>query len=384
VREKLLAFVGTLRAEGVEVSVAETMDALDAVAAAGVERTMLREALAATLVKDERDRALFDRLFDDAFPLEGGKKEAVGRGRKTSADSAGAGGGRGDGEGTGSRRPPRDESTGPAQGVRAEPRSGGRGVVPRGREPERPGDARRRSRAARRAALLERPLAELTTRDVAEARELVRELGERLRGRLARRERALRRGRLDIRRTLRAAISSGGVPLRLRSRGRRPGRPDLVALCDLSGSVAAASELLLGLIAPAARFFRRVHLYAYVDRLCPVSIEYGHVAPGGPLDLHARSDFGRVLGELWNERGVLGPGTLLLVLGDARNNRLPPRADLLRAVRERVQRVLWLVPEPRARWNTGDSVLRLYAPSCDAVVECLTLDALVAAVRRAF
>ena len=67
----------------------------------------------------------------------------------------------------------------------------------------------------------------------------------------------------------------------------------------------------------------------------------------------------------------------------ARNNRLPPRADLLRAVRERVQRVLWLVPEPRTRWDTGDSVLRLYAASCDAVLECLTLGALVTAVRRA-
>jgi len=91
-----------------------------------------------------------------------------------------------------------------------------------------------------------------------------------------------------------------------------------------------------------------------------------------------------VLGDLWHrERGVLGRGTLVLVLGDARNNRLPPRADLLRAVREQVQRVLWLVPEPRERWDTGDSVLRLYATSCDAVIECLTLGALVAAVRQA-
>ena len=127
-----------------------------------------------------------------------------------------------------------------------------------------------------------------------------------------------------------------------------------------------------------------MHLYAYVDRLCAVSIEQGHVAPAGRLDLHARSDFGRVLGDLWHrERGVLGRGTLVLVLGDARNNRLPPRADLLRAVREQVQRVLWLVPEPLERWDTGDSVLRLYATSCDAVIECLTLDALVAAVRQA-
>src|SRR5262249_20588878 len=100
--------------------------------------------------------------------------------------------------------------------------------------------------------------------------------------------------------------------------------------------------------------------------------------------LHARSDFGRVLGDLWNrERRVLGRRTLVLVLGDARNNRLPPRADLLRAVREQVQRVLWLVPEPRQRWGTRDSLLRLYPLRCGAVVECLTLGALVAAVRQA-
>jgi uncharacterized protein with von Willebrand factor type A (vWA) domain len=138
------------------------------------------------------------------------------------------------------------------------------------------------------------------------------------------------------------------------------------------------------LIAPAADHFRRVHLFAYVDRLCPVSIEHGHVAPGGPLDLHARSDFGRVLVEVWEgHRARLTRSTLLLVLGDARNNRLPPRADLLRAIADRVQRIVWLVPEPRARWDTGDSVLRLYAPACEAVVECVDLGAMVRAVQQA-
>src|SRR5262245_10574976 len=66
VRRRLLAFAQTLRAHGVEISVSETIDALAAVAAAGVARETLREALAATLVKDERDRATFDRLFEVA------------------------------------------------------------------------------------------------------------------------------------------------------------------------------------------------------------------------------------------------------------------------------------------------------------------------------
>src|SRR5437773_2435484 len=379
-RARILDFVQTLRVRGgVEVSVAESLDALVAVAAVGVEREAMREALAAALVKHEADRPAFDRLFDEAFPLAGGAEEGRRRrrGRGAGGGTVPAGTGRGAGENGRSRareetaeRAEHTERTGRRDGWRA------RGEV-RGAA-----DAAPRGGRARRLRGL--PFHEFTSRDVEEARELVRALSARLRGRLVRRERRARRGRVDFRRTIRHSMSSGGVPVRPRFRARRPGRPDLVALCDLSGSVAAASELLLGLIAPAADHFRRVHLFAYVDRLCPVSIEHGHLAPGGPLDLHARSNFGRVLVELWEgHRARLTRSTLLLVLGDARNNRLPPRADLLRAIADRVQRIVWLVPEPRARWDTGDSVLRLYAPACEAVAECVDLGAMVRAVQQA-
>src|SRR5437016_8174506 len=377
-RARILDFVQTLRARGgVEVSVAESLDALVAVAAVGVEREPMREALAAALVKHEADRPAFDRLFDQAFPLVGGAEE--GRRRRR---ARGAGGGA---VPTGAGRGGRDGGRSQLRDEREE--RGERATHGHGREASPGAEARhagRVGRAARARRLLALPFREFTSRDVEEARELVRELGARLRGRLARRERQARRGRVDFRRTIRHSMSSGGVPVRPRFRARRPGRPDLVALCDLSGSVAAASELLLGLIAPAADHFRRVHLFAYVDRLCPVSIEHGHVAPGGPLDLHARSDFGRVLVEVWEgHRARLTRSTLLLVLGDARNNRLPPRADLLRAIADRVQRIVWLVPEPRARWDTGDSVLRLHAPAGEAVVECVDLGAMVRAVQQA-
>jgi len=370
-RERILDFIQRLRAGGVDVSVAEALDAMAAVAAAGVEREILRESLAATLVKDETDRPPFDRLFDELFPLRGPDGDGERRRRRP------GGGGGAVPTGTGRGRGEEGRSTERRDGER-------RATVSRTDRAEQPGaDADRRRRAARRR-LRALPFREFTSRDVEEARALVRQLGARLRGRLARRVRVARRGRLDFRRTIRAAIPTGGVPARPRFRARRPGRPDLVVLCDLSGSVAAASELLLGLVAPAADYFRRVHLFAYVDRLCPVSIEDGHVAPGGRLDLHARSDFGRVLRDLWEgERNALTRTAILLVLGDARNNRLPPRADLFRAVAERVQRTFWLVPEPRQRWNTGDSVLAAYAPACDEVLECTDLDALVRAVRRA-
>jgi hypothetical protein len=377
-RARILDLVQALRTRGVDVSVAEALDAVNAVAAAGVEREVLREALAASLVKHEADRPAFDALFDEMFPLVAGGAEEGRRRRRVRTGGGGAvptGAGRG--EGRGGRSACAEESSPAAGAPRTATRAGSRHAAA-GPEGEHSG------RAARTRRLLALPFRELTSRDVEEARALVRELGARLRGRLARRERKARRGRLDFRRTIRASMSSGGVPARPRWRARRPGRPDLVAVCDLSGSVAAASELLLGLLAPAADHFRRVHLFVYVDRLVPVSIEQGHVAPEGRLDLHARSDFGRVLGDLWEtERGALTRSTLLLVLGDARNNWRPPRTDLLRVIADRVQRLVWLVPEPRARWNTGDSVLALYAPVCDAVLECEDLGALVRAVRRA-
>jgi uncharacterized protein with von Willebrand factor type A (vWA) domain len=385
-RERILAFVERLRAGGLELAVAETLDAVAAAAAVGMERPTLREALAACLVKDEATRGAFDAVFDESFPLGASEGDGTGRGRRRAGGGA-ASAGRGRG-GSGGAERERAEVSHEAVG---HGETGAGGAAPRahavGRgEANSPqaSEAPRNGRAARRRALMALPFHAFTTREVEEARALVRELGTRLAGRLRRRSRAARRGRLDFRRTIRAALSTGGVPARPRWRARRPGPPDLVALCDLSGSVAAASELLLGLLAPAAEHFRRVHLFAYVDRLCPVSIEAGHVAPGAPLDLHARSDFGRVLQDLLtHEASRLTRSTLLLVLGDARNNRRGPRLDLLRRVHERVSRIVWLVPEPEARWNAGDSVLGLYAPLCDLVSECLDLGTLVRAVRHA-
>src|SRR6516165_2682020 len=98
-RARVLALVGRLRDAGVDVSVAETMDAARAVAVAGVERAVLREALAATLVKDEADRPTFDPIFDAVFPLVGAEPER-GR-RRRAAPGAGDGTPRAGGRGAG-------------------------------------------------------------------------------------------------------------------------------------------------------------------------------------------------------------------------------------------------------------------------------------------
>src|SRR5262249_13328067 len=124
-------------------------------------------------------------------------------------------------------------------------------------------------------------------------------------------------------------------------------------------------------------------IVAFVDHAIEATIEGGKLLPHAAMDFHAFSDFGQVLEDI--ERGDLGPfgrNTLLLVLGDARNNRRPPRADVLGRLRARVRAVWWLLPEARARWETGDSAISAYRPHCDALLECANGAALLAALDR--
>lgn len=393
-RTVTLRFINDLRAAGLRISLSESMDAVQAVAAVGIERELLCEALAASLVKEEEDRPVFDEIFARFFagpgPRRKGKhqeKASAGEGQRTKETGA---------QTRAQERPPEQRRAGEqpaheqperpserAQEQRRTPPTEQKEDAASGPQPEE--QEGHKTRLARRKALLEKPFRAFDARDVEAAKELVEDLARRLRGRLSRRYKRRKRGRLDFRRTIRASIARGGVPIDLLLRGRRPGKPDLVALCDLSGSVAVVSDFLLALLAPAAEYFRRVHTFAYVDRLCEVSFEQGYVVPHAALDLYARSDFGKVLQHFWQENGerLLTRHTVILILGDARNNRLPPRPDLLARMRDHVRKLVWLNPEPRERWNTGDSVISLYTPMCDLVLACGNLRELLGALKQA-
>lgn len=365
-KDQVLGFIDALRQAGLRPSVSESLDAARAVAAAGVVRPVLREALAATLVKDAGERATFDDIFDRYFALAA--RPAAKARRPAASEGEGAGRG-GDGQGRG---PQPEGAAGRGQQERQEPRAGD--------DPERRRAARQR---AERRALLAKPFRDMDAREVEALRELVAALSRRLRARWSRRTMPAARRRLDMRRTIRRALSRGGVPLELVFRQPRPGKAELLALVDLSYSTATAAEFLLALLAPARRYFRRVALFAYVDRPAGVSFEGGHVVPHEPLDLNARSDFGGVLKALAERSDIaLGRNTVLLVLGDARNNRRPPRADLLARLHRDVRRIIWLNPEPPQRWDTGDSVMAAYARHCDAVLAAWSPRTLDAALRE--
>ena len=398
----LLRFLDELRSAGLPISTSESMDALQAVAAIGLEREILSEALAASLVKDEEDRPLFEDIFAQFF--------AAPRSRHKNKQAANSG------EGIGSRSQTHGDSARSAhhnqlraQSHPAALRSSSQQDKTQGQqqffdslkgkpigarssdqnnEDNEDNEVYRAQFAQRKAlhkALLDKPFHMFDSRDVEASALLVEELSRRFKAHLSRRYTRRKHGRLDFRRTIRASISHGGVPLSLLLRGQKPGKPDLLALCDVSGSVSVVSDFLLALVSPAASYFRQVRTFAYIDRVCEVSFEGAHVVPHDDmLDLYARSDFGKVLQHFWQIYGelLLTRNTVVVVLGDARNNRRPPRPDLLARIRERVKTLVWLNPEPLERWDTGDSVMSKYTPVCDTVLACRNLDELQHALKQ--
>jgi uncharacterized protein with von Willebrand factor type A (vWA) domain len=395
-RDQLVTFIAALRDAGVRISVAESIDAMNAVAAVGLERALMHEALAAALIKDEVDRAIFDEAFNRFFASPRAQR---GEHPDQRGDQVSAAAGRGrPGEDPSPRddEPPRkseqprdgagasdrDEKSSPSEAkpskktaaVHRDDAKGkdveGKPDETRGHEEQGATDAHEESRTpgidaariARLRAIERMSFDNFSDLDYDEARDAFAPLIRRFRIRLGRRLRLAKTGRIDFRRTIRAAMQRGGAMIDLNFRARRPRHVDLVILADISGSVRYAAQLMLELMAGARGCFRRVSSFVYVDHLAEADFEQGHLVMTPALDLYARSDFGRVLGELWQRRtGLLTRSTIVVIMGDGRNNRLPARADVVREIARTCRAVIWLNPEDPARWGTGDSAIKQYA-----------------------
>ncbi|MGC0418669.1 vWA domain-containing protein [Embleya sp. AB8] len=221
--------------------------------------------------------------------------------------------------------------------------------------------------------------------DLIALRREVQPLAQRLATRLTIRQRAGRHGRLDFRRTVRASLSTGGVPLTTRHRPRRPHKPELVVLCDASESVASFAHFTLLLAYALREQFARVRVFAFIDTVDEVTRFFER--PGGDVTdamrrltaeanlvrLGGHSDYGHAF-EVFAQRygEVIGPKSSLLILGDARNNYQDPALAALAAMVAPARHAWWLNPEPERDWDTGDSIASVYGRRLP-MIECRNL-----------
>ncbi|MFJ9037566.1 VWA domain-containing protein [Streptomyces sp. NPDC102406] len=441
VADRVTSLVRALRTHGIRIGTGESVDAAQAVAALGLDhREHLREGLAAALLHDQGQRAVFDPVFDLYFPREVGAPErprgevdrdelrerlaralaandraAMSRIAAEAVDRFGgydAGGfssmqtldrlrpqtllagimasmrGQGGGSGAFTDRIEADEIRRRIEEFREQVRSEAR---------RRVAERRGTDEMARRVPVLtpDRTVFLYAGKEqLAELRRTVHPLARKLATRLAARRRRAARGHIDLRRTLRGSLSTGGVPMRPVLRRRRPARPELVLLCDVSGSVAGFANFTMLLVQALHDEFSKVRVFAFVNRIDEVTdlIARGTADPEGlgeriateatVTGWHGSSDYGSALGEFVERyETAVTPRTSVFVLGDARTNQMDPNVPALRRIARSARRVHWLNPEARSQWDTGDSAAGAYAEVV-AMHECRTARQLSTLVGR--
>jgi uncharacterized protein with von Willebrand factor type A (vWA) domain len=440
----VLAFADQLRTRGVDVPTSGVVDAVAALEQVDlVSRSETRVALASTLVKRAEHLGAFEAAFERWFGLP-----VPAPPEPPDADDTGDGGGGGNEEADIRRRLAEALASGdvdalPELAARAVRRWAGFGVVAgsdryrlhrllRGLDLSAiRQDALRRGRAAGRRAALDERLAQAdvealldryrqmlaaeirvgsddrlppatpspdevdflraSTGELRDMRAAVRPLARRLAARVAHQQRRSRGGRLDMRRTLRGSLQSGGVPLDPAYRHRPRSRPELWVLCDVSGSMAEFSRFTLALVYALHEEFSGLRTFVFVDdveeitdvldrRLHDVD-PYALLARASASRARHRSDYGRVLRSFLDQYGrQLSPRATLVVTGDARSHHGDPGLPALKEIHRRSRRIWFLNPEPRDRWNQGDSVASLYALACDRMAEVRNLRQLGACV----
>jgi len=221
--------------------------------------------------------------------------------------------------------------------------------------------------------------------ELANLRKAIYPLTRKLAVRLARKRRHGRKGPLDFRSTMRHSLSYGGVPAEPKFRFPRPAKPEIMVVADISGSVAAFARFTLHLVYAISNQFSKVRSFVFIDGLDEVTRFFEGVEDIGEavhrvnteadvVWVDGHSDYGHALGVFWERfNRDIGPKTTVLVLGDARNNYHASQSWILKEVQHRARKVYWLNPEPRAYWDTGDSIVGEYGTHCDGVYEVRNL-----------
>ena len=250
--------------------------------------------------------------------------------------------------------------------------------------------------ASRRLPLVEDiDLMHATRAEIAEVEKAIAPLARKLSTRLSQRRKHGRSGRLDVRRTIRRSLGHGGVLLEPQFKQPRVSKPEIVVLCDLSGSMATFARFTMQLTYAIASELSRVRVFGFVDALDEVTEYFGTgtdfadglIRMGSEADVvrsDGHSDYGRSFQDMWEKYAdAVTSRTSVIITGDARNNYRNSGAEYLDRIVERSRATFWLNPEPSRYWDTGDSIMSQYGQRCDVVDQVRTLRQLEGFIEKA-
>jgi uncharacterized protein with von Willebrand factor type A (vWA) domain len=213
-------------------------------------------------------------------------------------------------------------------------------------------------------------------------REQVRRMARRLASRHSARRRPVKRGQLNMGKTLRGSMAHDGVLFKTHWRSRKRDKAQLLALCDVSGSVAAYASFLLMFLYSLQDVLPRTRSFAFSSHLGEISNLFQEEPLERAIELAnwrfgGATDYGSSLRDFASlALADINRNTSVIILGDARNNRGDPELEIMQSIYQRSKQVIWLNPESRRAWGTGDSEMLRYQSACHYCAPCSNLQQL--------
>jgi uncharacterized protein with von Willebrand factor type A (vWA) domain len=214
---------------------------------------------------------------------------------------------------------------------------------------------------------------------VSKVHELVRKMARKLASRHSRKRRQFKRGQLNMAKTIRKGIANDGVMFNTYWRRVRKDKPQILAVCDVSGSVAAYAKFLLLFLYSLQDVLPRVRSFAFSSHLGEVSGFFDAYPVEQAIELVNRkyggaTDYGSSLLDFAAlALDDINSNTTVIILGDARNNHGDPKLQVMQSIYQRARQVIWLNPESRKVWGSGDSEMPRYLSACHFAAECNNL-----------
>lgn len=404
----IVRFVSALRESGIRVSPSESLDAVQALALAGMDgRRLSRQLLRLTLVKNVNDIAVFNEVFNRFFSrfqsvdpdidipdlmdaaiismegefnyldqLPGDDHDEPGPLIKLDSDI--------NPEDLQELKSLTEIDPDDSDGVEIVVQMKGyRGKMNKAPRPTRRYTQNPLTIELNKSNIIQRGIT-FSAEEQAAMQDVASRMMLRLRKDMRRMKNNQNRGKLHVIKTIQKNYRHDMIPFQLALRRKRREKPRLVVLCDVSFSVSHASRFMLLLLHTLHNqhldvrsfiFNREVAEITEMLANMPVNDLMETIDRGDIVDLDENSSFGQVFLSfkkryLENLRGR----PAFIILGDARNNYDEANDWVLDEVREKARYMLWLTPEDRDTWSRGDCLMETYGSYCDKVEVVKTVE----------
>jgi len=218
--------------------------------------------------------------------------------------------------------------------------------------------------------LLNKFIYQLTPEEIKEMKLLVNRFAQKIKNRISLRKKRVKHGSLDIKETLRKSLQYSGVPFKLVYKNKKIDRPEIVVLCDISGSVNQYTRFMLLLTHTLQDLFAKVRTFAFISNMVEITNLFIEMNPERAINSIFTdtnftygwgSNYGRSLNQfIENHSDSLNKRTTVLILGDARNNHQDPGLNSFLKIKDRSKNIFWLNPDKKHLWGWSDSLAKLY------------------------